>query len=221
MRVPPRAPQALQAARGHSGPSRAHTARLSALKWNSESSPWQPGTTALRSYLPGTGSGALGDQSPGRPKHLGCDGLVCCPPCLGMWSLGSGGPAAPPRQGEAHSVTETGLAGSFSIPGKFPTVNTLSVNVRRRLFSLKSEAACGMTRFCLPLTSGQRQPGDQGALHPEGGLLSLKAPDAGSIPHGQDCRGARLARSWAAPGPTSLSLRPAVWPLCLVPSAAL
>lgn len=127
----------------------------------------------------------------------------------------------PAKTREAHSVTETGLAGSFSIPGKFPTVNTLSVNVRRRLFSLKSEAACGMTRFCLPLTSGQRQPGDQGALHPEGGLLSLKAPDAGSIPCGQDCRGARLARSWAAPGPTSLSLRPAVRPLGLVPSAAL
>ena len=76
-----------------------------------------------------------------------CKGLVCCPPCPQMWNLGSGGPTVPPRRVKAHSVTETGLAGSFSIPGKFPTMNALSINVRRRVFSMKSETACGMTGF--------------------------------------------------------------------------
>lgn len=123
------------------------------------------------------------------------------PPCPQMWSLGSGGPTVLLRLAKAPSVTETGLAGSFSIPGKSPTVNALSINVRRRLLSMESETACGMTGSCLPLTSGRCQPGEQGALHPEGGFLSLKAPDAGSVPRGRNCRGTRLTLGWAAPGP--------------------
>lgn len=127
------------------------------------------------------------------------------PLCPRTRSLGSGRRADPPRRAKAASVTETGLAGSFSIPGKSPTVDALSINVRRRLLSMESETACGMTGPCLPLTSGLCQPGEQGALHPEGGFLSLRVPDAGSVPLGWNCRGTRLTRSWAAPGPKSLT----------------
>lgn len=40
-----------------------------------------------------------------------------------------------------------GLGGQFSVCGKFPAMNALSVIVRRRPFFLKSDAALGMTGF--------------------------------------------------------------------------